>query len=700
MASLSGGITISGANWQGNSFLTTKNQLLSTSAGLYADLVDFNFSTISVSTLTVPQWISTATLYVSDLQAQNINISGILIDASGIFQAPVVSSGVGNFNVTFVSSIAMKGFDQLFGLDVSFDFGLGQAIGGVVGGLGALVGGGLIAVGTGAGLAIQGAETGIATMIAGRPENFISQTEYETINFTSQLQVSTLGNAYPTYSSIFRTVSSVSPNQVPGREIFVSSLFYPGQICVRSASDPFNLITGDSNLNTSTIQSFGQWVPLTGLEPENIEAYSVSTFNLQASNAYIELLRNLAMESYSGLFSNVGIGQDLYVLGFTNLNSLYASSITCETLNVASTFTSTNIVTFFSTQTFDADLANISTANISNAEINYLNVSTANILNLNVGNISSLDIDVNVIRNQFAFVSSLFIDYAAYAYDNATCYLQKIIGSNNAFIDTVTGKFDNLSTNYFLASNSVSSPLGTFSSLVAPQVSTTFFYASNGQFSGNLTTSTFTSCNATLTTANLSYASISSVIIGGGAANFSSLTVSTLVNSTIQANTGTFCNIFISSINNSTSSAYVSSYAIPAPGFGANTTGVPTWLKWYGLSTSKFQLQQPSLDYHLDGFVVSANNPPNYGWIAGLGVVGDNFVPASPFQPPTYKVLESFIFASGGQDAQSATFCLKYGVDYDSNTSQLQAWVVGGANNPVFGILNGPANIQVRAFPF
>jgi len=86
--------------------------------------------------------------------------------------------------------MSMKGFDNLLDLDVSFDFGLGQAIGGLLGGLGALVGGGLIAVGTGAGLAIQGAETGIATMIAGRPENFITNNTYETVNFTSQLQVS------------------------------------------------------------------------------------------------------------------------------------------------------------------------------------------------------------------------------------------------------------------------------------------------------------------------------------------------------------------------------------------------------------------------------------------------------------------------------------------------------------------------------
>jgi hypothetical protein len=125
-------------------------------------------------------------------------------------------------------------------------------------------------------------------MVAGRPQNFISQTTYETINFTTQLQVSTLGNAYPLYSSITRTVSSISANEVPGREIFVSTFFQPGQICIRTVSDPFNLISGDSNLNTSTIQSFGQWTALEGLEPENIVANSVSTTLLVADVAIVQ----------------------------------------------------------------------------------------------------------------------------------------------------------------------------------------------------------------------------------------------------------------------------------------------------------------------------------------------------------------------------------------------------------------------------
>lgn len=280
MSSYNPTLTLGGASWAGNPPIATQKQLLSSISGVIQDFSGLNFSTLNVSTLNVPLWISTPILYVSDIQGATIDISGITINENGVFNAPIVS----------VSSMNMKGFDKLVDLDVSFDFGLGDALGGALGALGGLIGGGLIAVGTGAGLAIQGAEQGIATMVAGRPQNFINSSKYETINFTSQLQISTLGNAFPLYSSIFRTVSSIAPDQIPGREIFTSSFFLPGQICIRSASDPFNIISGNSNLNTSTIQSFGQWVPLSGLEPEYIDAQSVSTNLLSTEQAFIGVL--------------------------------------------------------------------------------------------------------------------------------------------------------------------------------------------------------------------------------------------------------------------------------------------------------------------------------------------------------------------------------------------------------------------------
>lgn len=370
-----------GANWQGSQVLATRNQLLSTSSGLYDDLKDFNFSTISVSTLNVPLWVSTSALYVSDIKGYQIDISGILLDASGLLYAPLVSSQQGIFNITNVSVMKME-FKPTFtgNIQVTFDLGLGQAIGGLLAGLGAAVGGAFIGVGTAAGLAIQGAETGIATMIAGRPQNYITNNTYETINFTSQLQISTLGNAYPVYSSIFRTVSSVAANEVPGREIFTSSFFYPGQICVRSVSDPFNLITGDSNINSSTIQSFGQWVPLEGLEPENITANSISTNTISTghiSTGTLDaiLINSDFIQSFTGAFSNLAVG--------TGQAVNYNAPITFETgaTNYGALVGDLNRLYFQTTNgfIFSQHLTNVEGASLyigSNANESLLNVSS------------------------------------------------------------------------------------------------------------------------------------------------------------------------------------------------------------------------------------------------------------------------------------------------------------------------------------
>lgn len=426
--------TIGSASWQGNAPLVTKNQLLSTTSGLYADLEDFSISsltvsTVTTSTLTVLDWISAPILYVSTIRADNLDVSGVVFDASGLLYAPTVSSTQGIFNITNISVMQMT-FKPTFtgAINVSFDLGLGEAIGGFLAGLGAAVGGGLIAVGTGAGLAIQGAEQGIATIIAGRPQNFITNNTYETINFTSQLQVSTLGDAEIAYSSIFRTVSSSSANTVPGREIFTSTIFYPGQICIRSASDPINLITGDSNLNTSTIQSFGQWVPLEGLEPENIIADSVSTNKLSTGNLFASLAQVDAIDGYSGAFSNAGFAQSaslnyqaplIFQLGATNqaafvgdLNRLYYYN---------------DVGTIFSGGSGNQESASLYLGPNTNESI--FNVSSI----YSVGNIKTVDFYASSITaEQITAVSTIFI---------TSTNLEVITSTVTLNADNIYGKF-------------------------------------------------------------------------------------------------------------------------------------------------------------------------------------------------------------------------------------------------------------------
>lgn len=652
---------IAGANWRGNPPLVLKNQLLSTTAGLYEDLKDFNFSTVSVSTLTVPlwistaalyfsdikggnidvstitvpTWISTAALYVSDIKGANIDISGITIDPKGIFNAPIVS----------VSSMSLKGLE--LGLDVSFDFGLGKAIGGVVGGLGAAVGGGLIAVGTGAGLAIQGAATGAATLIAGRPQNFISETNYETINFTTQLQVSTLGNANPLYSTIFRTVSSISPTQIPGLEIFTSSFFYPGQICVRSVSDPFNLMSGDSNINTSTIQSFGQWTAFEGLETENIVANSLSTNTISSGNAYIGDLSSFANDSY-------------------------------------------------------------------------------------------------VITNQFAFISTLTVDLQTFAGDQTTMYLQRIIGSNNAFLRTPTISTNNLkainifastitaesitavSTLYITSTNiefitstqTVNADVGIFSSIrlsTIQELGLTSIYNYPGAITAvNRVTNTAApvvgigfkaqinlDCNAQ-TRVDYNFNQITGTADGS---NFYPLAkyndilpqyweLSNLLNintDSVEANSLNVSSIF-------TPFPSLSSYS-NVQGF-LGTTGSPGYLPWFNVSTNSQQMTAQSLDVYFGPVGLAANNGAgNLIYEGYLSLIGDNFI-TSPFVPTNEKFVFGNSIGPASNVAQNFTYGLRYGIDYDVNTNNLWWYGQSVTNNTSFFIPAGQYQVQIRAYPF
>lgn len=249
------------ASWSGTSGIAsyaTKKQLLSSISGIYQDLQDisgFELQNVFVSTLTADKWISTPELYVSSIIGGGVQIQN---------QTLVISTG--DFSLVNVSTVGFTGLD-LGGVKFSFDLGLGNAVGGFLGGLGAIIGGVGIGLGTGVGLSIQGITNGLFSLANTRGNTYINSNVYETVNGTTQLQISTLGNAYPLYSSIFRSVSSISPDTVPGQEILLSSFFQPGTTCIRSVSDPLNPITNNSTINTSTIQSFGQWIPFLDATP-------------------------------------------------------------------------------------------------------------------------------------------------------------------------------------------------------------------------------------------------------------------------------------------------------------------------------------------------------------------------------------------------------------------------------------------------
>ena len=382
--------SLQGSLWNGNQQLATKNQLLSSISGLYNDIQDIELSSITikdlkVSTLTAAQYISapylnvssinaglldvsgilaryisTPFINVSTIHADNLDISGLLIDASGIFYAQYVSSSLAEFNITLLSSLQFK-FDPQLKVDVHVE----EAFSGFLLGLGGLLFETLLGLGGGIGLTFQGIGNGLASMIWGRGGNttYINNQVFELLAGNTQIQVSTLGDAYPLYSSITRLVSSPVANGVPGTEIFLSSFITPGTTCIRSISDPFPLVTQNSNINSSTIQSFGQWVPILGndyflnfstMNGTSLTASTITSSNLNTSNLLInyDFQPGIIMsnrESYivnnSGPYPGVGpfdyqistLTERAYYYNRFQISSIYPSTFTQGTSTFGAT---------------------------------------------------------------------------------------------------------------------------------------------------------------------------------------------------------------------------------------------------------------------------------------------------------------------------------------------------------------------------
>lgn len=429
--------SLQGALWPGNQQLATKTQLLSSISGVYADIQDisgFIFEDLTISTLTVQKWISVPQLYVSSLFAPDV------------FSLNDVSGNTSQFNITLLSSLAFKSPD----INITIQFNVKDALSGALSGLGFLIFETLLGLGAGTGAALQGLGNGIAAMIManGSQNTYINTNNFELINGSTQLQISTLGDAYPAYSSIMKYVSSIAPNQVPGQPEFISTLFYPGQICIRSISDPFPVVSTDPIIATSTIQQFGEWVPLTGLEPENIQADTVSTNFLSTGDLYANVGRVDSLEGFYAVYSNVGVYSNLSMnyqapIDFTigsgvnaaivgNLQNLYMytpgivytnTSLTGEQasmylgtapneslLNISSIFSRGNIqgnTGFFSTLQVE-QLIVISSLSTLYTQSNVTNISTANVfadfVGAAVGQFSSLSVSS---INPFQFNSQL-----------------------------------------------------------------------------------------------------------------------------------------------------------------------------------------------------------------------------------------------------------------------------------------------------
>lgn len=209
------------------------------SVGISTNVIGGNiasFSTLNVSTLNAPTF-AISTLNISTL-------SSIILDTK----------------VSLTSTLTLLGVS-------SVNLGLGDVIQGLVGG----------AATQALGVGIGGAAlvTGSVALVTGRTSGGVSSNVFQTVNGSTQLQFSTIGQAV---SSVFLTTNSPNPLTTPGLEIRQSQGVAAGTYCVRSVGDPLYI-----NNNVSSIQMFGQWVPV--IQPTaTVPALAISSLGVSSVN--------------------------------------------------------------------------------------------------------------------------------------------------------------------------------------------------------------------------------------------------------------------------------------------------------------------------------------------------------------------------------------------------------------------------------
>ena len=224
-----------------------------TSLTLTSFLSSASVTTGSISTNT----ISTSQIVSKDIFASTLTVS--TLNAPN-FTPAQVSTIVVDTKLTLTSTLTLLGVS-------SVSLGLGDVIQGLIGGaasqgLGAVLGGAALA-------------TGATALITARTSGGVNNNVFQTVNGSTQLQFSTIGASV---SSVFLTVDSPDPFTTPGLEISTTQGVAAGTYCVRSVGDPLYI-----NNNVSSIQMYGQWVPV--IQPTaTIPALAISSLNVSSVN--------------------------------------------------------------------------------------------------------------------------------------------------------------------------------------------------------------------------------------------------------------------------------------------------------------------------------------------------------------------------------------------------------------------------------
>ena len=289
VSSLFANTVVSTGTGTANSY--TASQYMSTPV-LYANYIEVAYvSTTAISTNSIrANNISTNYISTNDGYASSLSIRNAFISSANLSSMVAGNFGANRIDVTLLSSLTgditfnLVSTLSLFGnvaVNPNINLGLGNTIQGLIGG----------AASQGLGVVLGGAAlvTGAVGLITGRTSGGANPGQFQTINGTTQLQFSTLGSAV---SSIFFDTNSASPGTVPGVQTSTTIGVPAGAYCVRSVGDPLNLVN-----NVSTVQSFGQWVPviqnnptLPGLTISSLNTSSIATPYAQISTAVISTI--------------------------------------------------------------------------------------------------------------------------------------------------------------------------------------------------------------------------------------------------------------------------------------------------------------------------------------------------------------------------------------------------------------------------
>ena len=234
-----------------------------------------------ISNATAPSFTATVFMSTPFMNADFISTSGISstqIVSKDIFASTLTVSTLNapNFTPAQVSTIVVDtkltvtSTLSLTGSPTNIDLGLGDVIQGLIGGAATQA--------LGVGIGGAGLITGTVALATGRTSGGVNSNIFQTVNGSTQLQFSTIGS---NVSSVFLTVDSPNPFTTPGLEISTTQGVSAGTYCVRSVGDPLYITN-----NVSSIQMYGQWVPV--IQPTaTLPAVAVSSFFVSSVNGAV-----------------------------------------------------------------------------------------------------------------------------------------------------------------------------------------------------------------------------------------------------------------------------------------------------------------------------------------------------------------------------------------------------------------------------